>query len=337
MKILVKNIESNPYRGIKKYPIDRSKIEALKISIKNTSFWDNIIVRQHPTKKGKYQLAYGHHRFVALKEIGIKEINVPVRKLDDAMMIRIMAEENSGWSHAPAIMIQTIDSVRKFLDAELKKCKTYKDLGRVNLPNLFESEPEFRSVKGNGVGKGTIAKFLGGNWNEAKVRGALEVLDDDEFDKEIIDIVDNMYQIGEFRIALKKNSVPMAKQKRMVTEIVKKQAENKVAKIPSGGKTICTAVFEKVNPPKVEKQKPKDPDLKKAENLIEEIRMLSVRLRSAIGLLYLLMKKMKVQEVRGLNTIIAGCALKKLIGLIQKVSESENKVDERHQLITNSK
>ena len=36
------------------------------------------------------------------------------------------------------VIIQTIDSVRKFLDAELAKCKTYDGLGRLNLTYLFK-------------------------------------------------------------------------------------------------------------------------------------------------------------------------------------------------------
>ena len=105
-------------------------------------------------------------------------------------------------------MVQTVDSVRKYLDGELAKCKTYKDLDRLNLVYLIKSEPEFRSVKGKGVdsvrkylnnilepfknyndlkktnlnlsrlfeghkkegvGKETISDFLGGNWNTGKI------------------------------------------------------------------------------------------------------------------------------------------------------------------------
>ena len=105
MKIAVKDLEPNPYRKEEHYPYDRAKIEALKTSIKEKTFWDNILVRPHTWK---YQLAYGHHRWISLKELGIKEIDIAVRDLDDALMLQIMAEENLNWSASTAIMTHTI-------------------------------------------------------------------------------------------------------------------------------------------------------------------------------------------------------------------------------------
>ena len=48
MKVFVDSLLPNPYRNIEKYPIDREKVEALKISIGETSFWDNILARPKP-------------------------------------------------------------------------------------------------------------------------------------------------------------------------------------------------------------------------------------------------------------------------------------------------
>ena len=108
MKIKVKNIVANPYRKIEHYPIDKAKVDALKTSIKEKTWWDNVLLRPHPTEKGKYQLAYGHHRWFALQELGFKEIDVPVRDIGDATMLQIMAEENLNWSTSPAVTIQTV-------------------------------------------------------------------------------------------------------------------------------------------------------------------------------------------------------------------------------------
>ena len=72
----------------------------------------------------------------------------------------------------PEVMVQTVDSVRKYLDGELAKCKTYKDLDRLNLVYLIKSEPEFRSVKGKGVD--SVRKYLNNilepfkNYNDLK-------------------------------------------------------------------------------------------------------------------------------------------------------------------------
>jgi hypothetical protein len=41
MEIEVKDLKSNPFRRMENYPVDREKIENLKNSIKETSFWEN--------------------------------------------------------------------------------------------------------------------------------------------------------------------------------------------------------------------------------------------------------------------------------------------------------
>jgi ParB/RepB/Spo0J family partition protein len=125
MKIKVADIEPNPFRKIEQYPIDEEKVKALMNSITEKTFWDNILVRSHPEKKGKFQLAYGHHRHIAIQRLKIKEINIPVRELNNAVMIQIMAEENLDWSTSPAVMIQTIISAKEFIDGEISKYKTW--------------------------------------------------------------------------------------------------------------------------------------------------------------------------------------------------------------------
>lgn len=81
-----------------------------KASIEETSFWDNLLAR--PAGKG-YEIAYGHHRLVALQEAGIKEVDIPVRKIDDGMMIRIMANENrDSYKANRAVTIETVRVAR---------------------------------------------------------------------------------------------------------------------------------------------------------------------------------------------------------------------------------
>ena len=162
MKIQVSNLRANPFRRITKYPIDREKIKELKASIKETTFWDNIICRKADSI---YEIAYGHHRLVAIKELGIEEVNIPVRDIDDATMIKIMANENrDSWKCSPAVINETVWVVRDFLDKELKKYETWDELSGKNTRQLFESEAVWRNTKTKGVGRETILKFLGGNW-----------------------------------------------------------------------------------------------------------------------------------------------------------------------------
>ena len=156
MKIQVSTLRANPFRRITKYPIDREKIKGLKASIKETTFWDNIICRKADSF---YEIAYGHHRLVAIKELGIEEVNIPVRDIDDATMIKIMANENrDSWKCSPSVINETVWVVRDYLDKELKKYKTWESTP-ISMSSLFEDEHGWRRAKA-GVGEGTILKFL---------------------------------------------------------------------------------------------------------------------------------------------------------------------------------
>ena len=107
----IKDILPNPFRHIEHYAIKRRKVEALKESIGSTGFWDNLVARP---KDGKAEIAYGHHRLVALKEVYSpeEEIALEVRDLDDATMLKIMARENmEEWGGSVAAEHETIRSV----------------------------------------------------------------------------------------------------------------------------------------------------------------------------------------------------------------------------------
>jgi len=179
MKINLSQLEANPFRKISKYPIDREKVKQLKTSIEETTFWDNILARPHPTKKGILQMAYGHHRWIALKELKVKTVDIPVRSLDDAAMIRIMASENlDTWRASPAVVNETVLTTKEFLDAELKKCDSWDRVNK-SIKTMFKSNSEYQNCRKNGVGQTTILKFLGKSWKQSEIQFALEVLCDD--------------------------------------------------------------------------------------------------------------------------------------------------------------
>jgi len=217
MKIKVADLEPNPFRHMDKYPIDRAKVDALKTSIREKTFWDNLLVRK---QGGKYQLAYGHHRWVALKELGIKEIDVPVRKIDDATMVQIMAEENLNWSTTPEVLVQTIQAAKEFLDKKLKKgWEDSEHLFRV----LFDSRHAFEQTmrKPDGVGRNILVKFLGGNWTNRKVAEALKIIKDKTLNKEAIKTISTMEQARVFRETVKKHNISKPAQLKIAKQIVK--------------------------------------------------------------------------------------------------------------------
>lgn len=107
----IKDIKANPFRHIERYPIHREKVAKLRESIQQTDFWNNILAR---SRDGKAEIAYGHHRLVALKEeYGPNhKVDLIIRKLDDETMIKIMAQENmQEWESDAAVIQETIRAV----------------------------------------------------------------------------------------------------------------------------------------------------------------------------------------------------------------------------------
>jgi hypothetical protein len=160
MKIKVKDLKPNPFRNMEKYPIDPIKVRALINSIKETEFWDNLLAREID---GEIQIAYGHHRLIALQELKIEKIDIPVKALDDSTMLRIMANENMDqWNDSVAVISETVRATRDYLNAELAKYESWEELEKYpnnSIKVLFTgTKGDFQKVKKYGVGQGTILK-----------------------------------------------------------------------------------------------------------------------------------------------------------------------------------
>jgi hypothetical protein len=191
MKVQIKDLEPNPYRDIKNYPMDQIKIETLKNSIEQTGFWDNILARKI---NGHIQIAYGHHRLEALKLVKkpTDYIDIPIKDLDDATMIQIMANENmEQWETNQYVINESVKVAKDFLDGELKKCKTLLEVKKSYLINLLDTnmqEDNYQSLKSKGVGQTTILKFLGSNWKQWQVQEALDNLKSEDIDRQATEV-----------------------------------------------------------------------------------------------------------------------------------------------------
>ena len=202
MKIKVKDLKPNPYRDIEHYPIDRVKVQNLKDSIEQSGFWDNILARKI---NGEIQIAYGHHRDVALKELGIEEIDIPVKDIDDATMIQIMANENmEQWDTNQSVINETVKVARDFLNAELAKYETIKDLPS-HLINLLDGArvEDFSRLKSKGVGQTIILKFLGKGWKQWMIQEALDNLNEKIIDRKTSETFNTPTQVQEFKRAIR--------------------------------------------------------------------------------------------------------------------------------------
>jgi len=116
-------IHYNPYRLEDSYPFIPDKIDSLVKSISDVGFWEGVIAREHPDGSG-YQLAFGHHRYEAAKEAGLKTIPLIVRNLTDKQMVEFMGRENgedykadfkimlNSWDGAVTFSRQAADSMK---------------------------------------------------------------------------------------------------------------------------------------------------------------------------------------------------------------------------------
>ena len=259
MKIKLIDIEPNPYRHIDKYPIDRAKVNALKTSIKEKTFWDNILVRPHPTIKGKFQLAYGHHRWIALKELKYEEINIPCRNIENAQMLQIMAEENLNWSTSPAVATETVLAAKEFLDSELAKYENWDSTDKFINSLGIENQAALGAAK-KGIGRDVILKFLGSNWKGWMIQTALSIIKDEGLDQKAVKTIPTMEQAKVFRTAVKSHETPKPDQKKIA---------KKIAKEGIGSRDIPAVVAEFSPPiPSLKKRKVK---IKSLPNVVEYV------------------------------------------------------------------
>lgn len=154
--VSLKDIEANPYRNSDEYKLSEDKIAALTQSYENAGgFWDGSIqARPHPTKPGKVQIAFGHHRVEAAKRAGLKTIGLVVGPRDNATMLRMMASENQEEFRSDALL--TVETISAVVDA----------YGRGEI-DLEAVDPKTNKAQVHAFPNGkayslpTIARFLG--------------------------------------------------------------------------------------------------------------------------------------------------------------------------------
>lgn len=160
MKVKVRDVRPNPYRNIDHYPLNKEKIMTLTKSIEKTGFWDNLVARE---VNGEIQIAYGHHRIEALRlaeGFGYDfEFELPIKDIDDATMIQIMANENmQEWEHSLTVTDETVKVAKEFLEE-----------GR--LPGKRPLDGMKKEYQ-NQINATDISEFLG--WNKHKVTESLK-------------------------------------------------------------------------------------------------------------------------------------------------------------------
>jgi len=118
MEVSLEKIKANPFRNLKLFPLDQAKIDKLKSSINRTEFWDNVVARA----KGEYfELAYGHHRIEAVKQVKGKKavVDLIIRDLDDPMMLKVMGADNDTiYGVTPNFILETVQAAKSMISKQ---------------------------------------------------------------------------------------------------------------------------------------------------------------------------------------------------------------------------
>jgi ParB/RepB/Spo0J family partition protein len=130
MKAKVKDIKPNPFRDMSRYPINPEKVDNLVASFANTSFWPTLVGRKN--RKGEIEIAFGHHRLMALRKAGIEEIDITIRNYSDHEMLKMMADENlEAWATNMNVIRETVRAAKQELERDPEVYnKYYKPMGK---------------------------------------------------------------------------------------------------------------------------------------------------------------------------------------------------------------
>lgn len=177
MMIDLSLVDYNPYRDLELDPIDSERVASLASSIgSDLGFWGGIAVRK---VEGRYQLAFGHHRFEALKFLGWPEADLNVAEFDDRQMVRAMHSENALQRKGLMNVVEAVGAAIRVLGPALLRG----ELGKI-LPSLGHNSEEVSRtllLKGGGIGKDTLQAFFqeeGKDLSEGDIRAAIAYLKD---------------------------------------------------------------------------------------------------------------------------------------------------------------
>jgi hypothetical protein len=222
MKVLVSQLKANPYRDMDMYPISTTKVKALEESINQTDFWENLLARvsgntydgmesdelvdylkglDEAPEDMELQLAYGHHRLVAVNNVGIDTIDIPIKVIDDEIMLKIMANENKGdWASNMAVILETVRQVRNTLHQQVVSFEDFEAYAEVN--SFFKTAKNFTAAKKiENIGYRRVHEFLGETWSENDIRFAdatLKSIDTGVIDQEQVILMPSIGVMNKF-------------------------------------------------------------------------------------------------------------------------------------------
>ena len=230
------SIAYNPYRDTTRYPIDEEATQRLIDSYDDLGNFGTLPARQ---VKGGYEIAAGHHRLEALREIGVKKIPLLVSDYDDNQMVEVMTVENSTQrGQNAAALLDSVAAITYRL-AKLLLTESDHDLS-TNVERCFDSEKAAQTARGNllagkGIGSPAIVKFAPeGALARREVESAIAALKSDGRMNQIIEEVQAEVEAELAELEAKKQTPAVQK------EVAKKREAVTSAKTATSQKTAPT-------------------------------------------------------------------------------------------------
>ena len=184
--IELKDIDPSPFRSFRLFPIDDEQVDRLLASINDTGFWGGMQVRPKPGVKGRYELAFGHHRWKAALKAKMTEITAEVLPLSEDEMIRLLTAENATQRQdSAAATLDAVASICRRIAYLLLRCggaSTIVEACHGTAPLAWvPDDTSFRKLKthlenGDGIGEPTIDKYTKGSLPLRDIRSARATL-----------------------------------------------------------------------------------------------------------------------------------------------------------------
>ena len=169
MKISLSNVHHNPHRNMARNPVNIKQVESLVDSMKRNTVWPNIVVRNQPGRPGHYELAYGHHRLTAMKQLKMTDCEFIVRDIDEWGMYCAMVDENESQQKiTPELVYENITAGLETLEPLIRKCETVEEFNRAVPTGTAQTDAQTYSqvrnclLDGRGIGRRFLTGILPG-------------------------------------------------------------------------------------------------------------------------------------------------------------------------------
>jgi ParB-like chromosome segregation protein Spo0J len=175
--IPLERLRSNPFRDFELHPFDPEQIEKLKASIDADGFWMSVVARK---ARGDYELAFGHHRIEAARQLGWTAVPIEVRDLTDWQMARMLASENATQrGSTAAACLDAVAALSKVVAYRLLRWENQATIPTNvgNLVGISHAECRGRLLAGDGIGVDCIlGAATKGSFTQRQVEAALGAL-----------------------------------------------------------------------------------------------------------------------------------------------------------------